>query len=97
LGLISNTYSGYVGSTEHITIYNNLELTRSFAISSSQNDKDYHMFNDFAIIGDKIIIASKEMGLGVLEIKDLYFKEYDECGDGDFNTSVSTSKIKYTP
>ena len=95
LGLISNTYSGYVGSTEHITIYSNLDLTSSFAISSNQQDKDYHTFNDFVIIGDRIIIASKENGLGILEMKASYFKEYDEYKNRDFNTRVSTSKIKY--
>lgn len=96
LGLISNTYSGYVGSTEHITIYSNLELTSSFAISSNQQDnEDYHTFNDFVIIGDRIIIASKENGLGILEIKSSYFKDYDEYKNRDFNTRVSTSKIKY--
>jgi hypothetical protein len=95
LGLISNTYSGYVGSTEHITIYNNLEFTSSFAISSNQHDKNYHTFNDFAIIGDRIIIASKEKGLGILKIKDSYFKVHDEYKNKRFNTRVSTSKIKY--
>lgn len=97
LGLISNTFSGYAGSTEHITIYNNIGLTSSFAISTNQNDRGYHTFNDFVIIGDKVIIASKEMGLGILEIKDSYFKEEDEYKNSDFNSSVSISKIKYTP
>jgi len=95
LGLISNTYSGYVGSTEHITIYNNLEFTSSFAISSNQHVKNYHTFNDFAIIGDRIIIASKEKGLGILKIKDSYFKEHDEYKNKRFNTRINTSKIKY--
>lgn len=95
LGLLSETYSGYVGATNHITIYENLELTSSFAISSNQNDKDYHTFTDFLIIKDKVIIASKEKGLGIFEIKNSYFKDSDEFRNSDFNSTVNTSKIKY--
>ncbi len=96
LGLISRTYSGYVGETEHITIYDKLELTHSFAISTNQWDKDYHTFTDFIIIKDKIVIASKEKGLGIFEIKKSYFKDTDEYKNIRFNIRVSTSKIKYT-
>jgi len=96
LGLLSNTYSGYVGGTNHITIYDNLELTSSFAISSNQNDKDYHTFTDILIVKDKILIASKEKGFGVFEIKTTYFKKSDKYGNNDSNTRESTSKIKYS-
>lgn len=96
LGLLSNTYSGYVGRTNHITIYENLELTSSFAISSNQNDKDYHTFTDILIVKDKILIASKEKGLGVFEIKTKYFKKSDKYGNNDSNPRESTSKIKYS-
>lgn len=96
LGLSSNTFSGYVGGTNHITIYDNLELTSSFAISSNQNDKDYHTFADILIVKDKILIASKEKGLGVFEIKTTYFKKLDKYGNNDSNPRESTSKIKYS-
>lgn len=96
LGLLSSTYSGYVGETNHITIYDNLELTSSFAISSNQNDKDYHTFTDILIVKDKILIASKEKGLGVFEIKTSYFKKSDNYGNNDSNPRESTSKIKYS-
>lgn len=96
LGLLSNTYSGYVGGTNHITIYNNVELTSSFAISSNQNDKDYHTFTDFIIVKDKILIASKEKGLGFFEIKTKYFKKADKYGNNDSNPRESISKIKYS-
>src|SRR5690606_21583522 len=78
IGLLSNTYSGYVGATNHITVYNNLDLSSSFALSSNQNDKNYHTFTDFILINDKIVIASKEKGLGIFEIKESYFKKTDE-------------------
>lgn len=96
LGLLSETFSGYVGATNHITIYKNLNLTSSFAISSNQNDKDYQTFNEFLIIKDKVIIASKEKGLGIFEIKNSYFKEPTEFQDKRQNLRESTTKIKYT-
>lgn len=95
LGLISGTYSGYVGATEHITIYNNLNLTSSFTLSYPQQDKDYHTFTDFVIIGDKIVIARKEEGLGVFEIEDSYFKDSEGYNNNQLNPRVNTSKIKY--
>jgi|SRR5690554_1227560 len=94
-GLISGTYSGYIGASEHITIYKDLKLTSSFALSSNQQDNNYQTFTDFVIIKDKVIIASKEKGLGVFEIKDTYFSETDEYKNIGFNSRVKTSKIKY--
>lgn len=94
-GLISGTYSGYVGATEHITVYDNLNLKNSFALSSNEQKKDYHTFTDFVIIGDKIAIASKEKGFGLFQIKNSYFKESDEYRNSGFNSTVNTSKIKY--
>ncbi|SKB77414.1 hypothetical protein [Maribacter arcticus] len=95
IGLISGTYSGYVGATEHITVYDNLNLKNSFALSSNAQKKDYHTFMDFVIIGDKIAIASKEKGFGLFQIKNSYFKESDEYRNSGFNSTVNTSKIKY--
>lgn len=94
-GLISGTYSGYVGATEHITVYDNLKLENSFALSSNEQEKDYHTFTDFVIIGNKIVIASKENGIGLFQIKNSYFKDSDKYRNSDFNSTVSTSKIKY--
>lgn len=94
-GLISETYSGYIGATEHITVYDNLNLRNSFALSSNEREKDYHTFTDFVIIGDKIVVASKEKGLGLFEIKKSYFKGFDEYNNSDFNSTVDISKINY--
>lgn len=96
IGLLSDTYSGYVGATNHITIYDNIEFTNSFVLSSNQKDKDYHTFTDFLIVKDKIIIASKEKGLGIFEIRNTYFKKSDKYGNNDSNPRESTSKIKYS-
>ncbi|WP_310993143.1 hypothetical protein [Aequorivita marina] len=94
-GLISGTYSGYVGATEHITVYDDLNLKNSFALSSNEQKKDYHTFTDFVIIGDKIAIASKEKGFGLFQIKNSYFQESDEYRNSGFNSTVNLSKIKY--
>lgn len=95
-GLKSGTYSGYIGGTNHITIYDNIDLKKSFSISSNEHKKDYHTFNDFLIFNDKVIIASKEKGLGTFEIKKSYFKDSDEYGNNKFNVKISASKINYT-
>lgn len=94
-GLVSGTVSGYVGATEHITIYDNLDLNNSFALSSNEQEKDYHTFTDFVIIGDILVIASKEKGLGFFRIEDSYFKDSDKYRNIGFNPRVSTSKIRY--
>lgn len=96
IGLLSDTHSGYVGESSHITIYDNIGLTGSFVLSSNQHDKDYHTFNDFLIVKDKIVIASKEKGLGIFEIKNTYFKKSTENENFSFNHEESTSKIKYS-
>lgn len=96
IGLLSDTYSGYVGASNHIAIYDDLELTSSFAITSNQNDEDYHTFTDFLIVKDKIIIASKEKGLGIFDIKNTYFEKSDKYGNKDSNQRISTSEINYS-
>jgi hypothetical protein len=95
IGLLSDTYSGYVGATNHITIYNNIDLTSSFALSSNQNDKNHHTFTDFVLVKDKIVIASKEKGFGIFEIKESYFKKSDEYSNRSSNHREDISKIKY--
>jgi hypothetical protein len=94
-GLISETFSGYTGASEHITIYNNLNLNNSFSISTNQNDKNYHTFKDFVIVKEKIFIASKEKGFGSFKIKKSYFKKSYEYTNGRFYSRVKSSKIKY--
>jgi hypothetical protein len=94
LGLISDSYSGYTGASEHITIYDKLNLKRSFAISIGQQEEGFHTFNDFVIIGDKLFISSKEKGLGVFDIRDSYFKVSKDRFD-NFNEELSIQKIRY--
>lgn len=96
IGLLSDTHSGYVARTNHITIYNNLDFSNSFALSSNQMDKNYLTFTDFILINDKIVIASKEKGLGVFEIKESYFNKTDEYSNMSGNRREDISKIKYT-
>ncbi len=96
LGLLSGTISGYSGAANHITIYQNLELTNSFSISSKLNGADSHQFTDFLIVKDKLVVACKQKGLGVLEIKESYFNSSEETSSPSFNTVVSSSNVEYT-
>lgn len=96
IGLLSDTYSGYRGATNHITIFNNLDFSGSFALSSNKNDKNYHTFTDFILINDKIVIASKEKGLGIFEIKETYFEKADKYSNRSSNREEDISMIKYT-
>jgi len=72
-GRISKKYLGLVSETmnwgsahEHITIYSDLDLINSFALSS-EFEKE-RSFNDILIINDALIIAHKKKGLGKLKI-----------------------------
>lgn len=75
---------------EHISIYSDLNLVRSFAISV--NYKRKMTFEDFLLIDDTLFIANSLEGLGVFKIKKSYFKEneYDT-----FNTQIDESRVKY--
>lgn len=95
LGLNSRTYSGYIGGSQNITIYDDLDLTNSFALSANQQENDYHTFTDFLIYQDKILIASKEKGFGIFKIKNTYFKKTHKERRFNFNPKVKSSKIKY--
>ena len=99
LGLLSRTDSGWGGSYEHITIYNNLDLTSSFTLSVEVEWQtiiegntiiytDCYTINDFLLVGDKLFLAHRSRGLGVFEIDNSYFDA--------FNSRVDASKINYT-
>ncbi|MFO7723492.1 MAG: hypothetical protein R6V49_09765, partial [Bacteroidales bacterium] len=90
----STTFSGYIGYSAHITIYKDISLTESFAISSNQQDKGFDIFNDFVIVGNKVVIAGKEKGLGVFEIQESYFKKRKDKYD-IFNYRVKSGTINY--
>ncbi|MGY5851388.1 hypothetical protein [Salegentibacter sp. F14] len=95
-GLLSSTFSGYVGASNHITIYDSMNLESSFAISSNEQEKYSHTFTDFVIVKDQIIIASKEKGLGIFKIKSSYFKKTDRDNDRVFNFRIRSSKIRFS-
>ena len=93
LGLISKTYSGWTGCYEHITIYDDLNFTRSFAVSVKVNQEEC-VFNDFLLVENKLFIANREKGLGIFEIEDSYFNVSKDKYD-DFNVRVSEDKVNY--
>lgn len=92
LGLNSQTFSSG-GRTNHITIFKNLDFGNGFSVRSNLFENNFQSFTDFVIIGDKVIIASEEKGLGVLKIKDSYFTQNKE--NNYFNRNVQTSMINY--
>ncbi|NOU62356.1 hypothetical protein [Marinifilum caeruleilacunae] len=98
-GRITSKYLGLISTTmnhgsiyEHITIYSDLDLIKSFAISVEV--KQYSNFNDLIIVGDKLFIAHRNNGLGVFEVKDSYFKASKDKFD-NFNNRVKESLINY--
>lgn len=95
LGLLSGTYSGYSGASKHITIYNKIGLERSFVLSTKERSKNYYTINDFLIIDDRLIIATKEKGIGTFQIKPKFFTSTDRHGSTNFNVPVSFSKVKH--
>ena len=93
LGLISSTINDGTDE-EHITIYADLNLVRSFAISVEVGRK--RNFNDFLLIENKLFIANRKKGLGVFEIKDSYFKGSKDGFDiFNENERVSENEVNY--
>lgn len=96
---ITNKYLGLYSTTmnwgtisEHITIYADLELKKSFAISVDYYEKN--TFNDFIILDEKLYIANRLKGLGILTIDNIFFKESKDEFD-IFNYRIDEKLIKY--
>ena len=91
LGLYSTTMNWGV-RREHITIYSDLALKGSFALTSIINDNA--AISDFLIYEDRLYIANRFRGFGVLEMKKDYFKlrqsEFDNT-----NAEVDSNNIRY--
>lgn len=95
LGLRSDTFSGYSGAGSHITIYGDLDLRTSFSISTVQPNEDYHTFQDFVIVDDMLVVASKDRGLGSLNIDRSYFKEANQNHNELSNVNISIDSLAY--
>jgi hypothetical protein len=91
LGLLSTTVN-HGTIREHITLYEDLNLLKSFAITIGY--KKNGTFRDFIIVDDKLFIASSSKGLGVLKIKKSFFKESENRFD-IFNAKVDENLINY--
>lgn len=92
LGLLSTTMN-YGTVREHITIYSNLDLVKSFAITVVY--KKNMNFVDFILVDDKLFLANSSKGLGILKIKKSYFKESDEYENDNFNAQIKESRVNY--
>ena len=92
-GRISSDYLGLISTTanhgricEHITIYNDLVLANSFAISVDVTwRKTKSNFNDFLFIKDKLVIANKEQGMAIFKIENSYFEESKRFNEDEVN------------
>lgn len=92
LGLLSTTMNhGTV--REHITIYSDLNLVKSFAITVGF--KKNMTFKDFILVDDKLYVANSSKGLGILKIQKSYFKEIDEYENDNFNAQVKENRVNY--
>lgn len=96
---ITNSYLGLFSTTmnhgtmrEHITIYSDLNLVKSFTISIDYKRK--MTYQDFILINDNLFIANSSKGLGKFKIKKSYFKESEYDYD-ILNTQIKKSRIKY--
>lgn len=97
---ITNCYLGLLSTTmnhgtvrEHITIYSDLNLVKSFAITVGF--KKNMTFKDFILVDDKLYIANSSKGLGILKIQKSYFKESDEYENDNFNAQLKENRINY--
>jgi hypothetical protein len=95
---ITNSYLGLLSTTmnhgtvrEHITIYSDLNLIKSFAITVGY--KKNMTFKDFILVDDKLILANSSKGLGILKIQKSYFKKSDEYDN--FNAQVKENRVNY--
>ncbi len=92
LGLLSTTMN-YGTVREHITIYSDLNLLKSFAITVGF--KKNMTIKDFILVDDKLFIANSSKGLGILKIQKSYFKESDEYENDNFNAQVKENRVNY--
>lgn len=81
------------GGTNHITIIKNFDFENCFSISTNMFDKNFHDFHDFVIRSEKLIIFSKEKGLGVFKIKETNFDK--GANKIYFNKRIDVSNIIY--
>lgn len=98
--LLSNTTSGYIGMSDHLTILSTEDFTTGFSVDSRRKPGfqiPTLKWNDAILWKDKLFIASKEKGIGVLKIKESYLKQMDYKNSDDvfLNNKVSSKKIKY--
>jgi len=92
LGLYSTTLNWGTYS-EHITIYKDLDLKESFAISSDYSNNGN--FNDIILFNNKLYIANKNKGLGSLNIENTLFDVQDNYGWEDSNPQKDESLVNY--
>ncbi len=95
MGLLSFTHSIYAGTSGHVTVYDQQNMHRSFAVTTGRELAEQDSFTDFAFVGNKLLLASREKGLGILTIKDDYFKTTGNQGHAELNAEPDTRLVSY--
>ena len=70
-------------------------MQRSFVFTISLKDKKSSPINDFAIVDDHLIIATKNNGMSKFKINQSFFSKSQSESALDLNEEVSPSLIKY--
>lgn len=93
-GTMSQTM-GRGGIRHHIAIYDKLNTNRCFSImTAGNNDQDFRFIDDYVILKNFVVIASRDMGLGVFEILETCF-EKDEEFSGRWNKRFGKDDIRH--
>lgn len=95
LALLSETSSGYAGTHQHISVYDLNDMQRSFVFSISLKDKKTSPINDFAVVDDNLVIATKNSGISKFKIDEAFFSKSQNKSALDLNEEVSPALIKY--
>jgi hypothetical protein len=83
----------HTGSWEVITIYSDFDFENSFSVWF-RTKRINRIFNDFLIAENKLFIADKHQGLGLIKIQKSYFKG-KEHEFGIFNYRLNEKKVKF--
>lgn len=99
LVLLSETHSGYTGTSYHISVLKSSDYNQGFTVGSKLKGRGnkYSTWNDILLLGDKIYVACKENGVGVLNIKENYFGKTKHPNRDDiwFHNKLNQKAINY--
>ncbi len=99
LVLLSDTHSGYTGTSYHISVLKSFDYNQGFTVASKLKGRGnkYNSWNDILLLDEKIYVACKEDGVGVLNIKENYFGKTKHPNRDDiwFHNKLNQKAINY--